>query len=73
MKVAQYLVAIYVTPPLSCSLVSLCKLFHLMFVCGKNAISVYHMPKEMGAIFHPARIERLMTADEEGKVFNKRG
>lgn len=34
---------------------------------------VLHMPKVMDAIFHPARIERLMTADGEGKVFHKRG
>lgn len=34
---------------------------------------VLHMPKVMDAIFHPARIERLMTADGEGKVLHKRG
>lgn len=34
---------------------------------------VLHMPKVMDAIFHPARIERLMTADGEGKMFHKRG
>lgn len=27
----------------------------------------------MDAIFHPARIERLMMADGEGKVLDKRG
>jgi len=47
-------------------------LFYLTFVSGKNTISVSHMTKVMGAIFHPA-IERLMKVDGEGKVFNKRG
>lgn len=73
MKVVQYLGVIYAALPSSCSLVSHRKLFYLTFVSGKNAISVYHMTKVMGAIFHPARIERLMKADGEGKVFNKRG
>lgn len=49
------------------------KLFYPTFVGGKNAISVCHMTKVIGAIFHPARIERLMKADDEGRVFNKRG
>lgn len=57
----------------SCSLVSHPKLFYLTFVSGKIAISVYHMTRVMGAIFHPARIERLMKVDGEGKVLNKRG
>ena len=73
MKVVQYLIVIYAAQPSSCSLVSHCKLFYLTFVSRKNAISVYHMTKVMGAIFHPARMERLMTDDGEGKVFNKRG
>lgn len=47
--------------------------------CFTSRLSVERMlfcilhAKEMGAIFHPARLERLMTVDEEGKVFNKRG
>lgn len=64
---------IYVVQPSSCSHLSHRKLFYLTFVSGENAISVYHMTKVMGAIFHPARIERLMKVDGEGKVFNKRG
>lgn len=73
MKVAQCSPVIYPAPPLSCSLESHRELFHLTFVSEKNAISVQRMPKVMGAIFHPARIERLMAADGEGKVFNSRG
>lgn len=38
----------------------------------RNAISVYHMTKVMGVIFHQARIERLMKVDGEGKVLNKK-
>ncbi len=56
-----------------CSLVSHHKLFYLTSVSGMNPISVNHMTKVMGAIFHSARIERLMMVDGEGKVFNKRG
>lgn len=73
MKVVQYLVVIYAAKPSDCRLVSHHKLFYPTIVSGKNAISVYHMTKVMGAIFHTARIERLMTADREGKVFNRSG
>lgn len=72
MKLVQYLGEISAVVPSSCSVVSHRKLFYLTFVSGKNAISVYHMTKVMGAIFHPASIERLMKVDGEGKVFNKR-
>ena len=33
--------------------------------------SVCHMTSVMGAIFHPARIERLMKVDREGRFSTK--
>lgn len=62
-----------VSTTLSCSRASHQKLFYCTSVSGQNAIFVYHMPKKMGAIFHSARIERLMAVDGEGKLFNKSG
>lgn len=73
LRLYKCLGVICATLPSYCYLMSPRKLFYLMLFGRKNAISVYCMSKVMGVIFHPARIGRLMKADGEGKVLNKRG
>lgn len=50
----------------SCSLVSPCKKLYLTFVSRKYTIFVYHITEIIGAIFHPARIDRF-TMDWWGR------